>query len=220
MVKVDEFFPNFQAKTTTGPIDFYEWMENSWCLLVSYNFDFNAICTSELAKLAEMNYQFKERNVKLIAVSCNLLHSHVEWMTDIRSYINFNNANPLPYPIISDEKCDLALELNTLEHNLTLLNGVFKTSRASILVDPNKRTRLSMTYPSNVGRNFDEIIRIIDALQVVDGHQGVATPAHWKAGQDVIITSNIPDNKLFAKFPYMTVKVLPSGKTRVRKTHL
>ncbi|KAB0799052.1 hypothetical protein PPYR_06932 [Photinus pyralis] len=158
MLKLGEFFPNFLANTTIGPIQLYDWMEKSWCMLLSYHSDFDAVCTSELASLVKLHDQFRKRNVKLMAISCDSLSSHTRWISDILE-CSLSKDKYLPFPIVADENCDLLLE------ELNLLTPNLETTHVTYLIDPTKRIRLSTTYPPNVGRKFREMLKVIDALQ-------------------------------------------------------
>ncbi|XP_031347446.1 peroxiredoxin-6-like [Photinus pyralis] len=210
MLKLGEIFPNIKAETTLGPVQFYDWMETSWCLLLSCNF--NQVSASELVGLRN---RLLERNVKVIVVSHNSLHSLNECISDIQSKTN----HLIQYPIIADEKYSLALDLDLFESELYLEKDAFKTITAAFLIDPNKKLQFQMAYPPELALNFEEIIRVIDALQAVNG-KCLATPAEWTAGGELLIVSKyLPHNKLKKQFPHMTEKVLPSGSIE-RHTYL
>ncbi|XP_018329992.1 peroxiredoxin-6 isoform X2 [Agrilus planipennis] len=176
MVNLGDTFPNFTVNTTVGPIHFHEWIGDSWVVLFSHPADFTPVCTTELARSANLHDEFQCRNVKLIAVSCDSVEAHKHWITDI----NFvGNIKEFPFPIISDEKRELAVMLNMIDPDEKDSKGMPLTARAVFVIDPLKKLRLSILYPANVGRNFKEILRVVDALQLSDKHK-VATPADWK----------------------------------------
>ncbi len=192
--------PNFKAKTTEGEIDFHEWLGNSWGILFSHPADFTPVCTTELGRTAKLKDQFEKRNVKRIALSVDPVDSHKEWVEDI----NTTQNTQVDYPIIADEDRKVAELYDMIHPN----EDSKMTVRSLFVIDPNKKIRLSITYPASTGRNFDEILRVIDSLQLTDGYS-VATPADWEAGEDVVIAPTISDEEIPEKFPKGHEKVKP-----------
>ncbi|WP_068471110.1 peroxiredoxin [Parachlamydia sp. C2] len=186
--------PDFVADTTEGKFDFHEWLGNSWCVFFSHPKDFTPVCTTELGMAARLKTEFDKRNAKLIALSVESVSSHKEWIKDINE-IQRTNLN---FPIIGDENSYIA-HLYGMIHPRA--NDTF-TVRTVFIIDPNKKIRMMMTYPAATGRNFDEILRVLDAIQLTDQYS-VATPANWNQGQDCVILPSITDaatlTKLFPK---------------------
>jgi len=171
--------PNFTADTTEGTIDFHEWKAGSWAVLFSHPADFTPVCTTELGRTAELNSEFAKRNTKTIAVSVDPLESHKGWAGDIADV----GGTDLNFPIIADENRTVA-NLYDMIHSG---EGDTSTVRSVFIIDPNNKVRLTLTYPKSVGRNFDEILRVIDALQLTDSAP-VSTPADWTPGGRVIVS--------------------------------
>ncbi len=192
-IRLGDEAPNFQAETTEGKIDFYDWAGESWVILFSHPADFTPVCTTELGTVSRLQDEFKKRNVKTIALSVDPLDSHHEWVEDI----NETQNTTVSYPIIADEDQKVADLYDMIHPNAdsTL------TVRSVFIIDPDKKVRLTLTYPAATGRNFDEILRVIDGLQLTDGYK-VATPANWKDGDDVVIVPSITDeDELNERFP-------------------
>lgn len=192
-IRLGDEAPNFQAETTEGNIDFYDWAGESWVILFSHPADFTPVCTTELGTVSRLQDEFKKRNVKTIALSVDPLDSHHEWVEDI----NETQNTTVSYPIIADEDQKVADLYDMIHPNAdsTL------TVRSVFIIDPDKKVRLTLTYPAATGRNFDEILRVIDGLQLTDGYK-VATPANWKDGDDVVIVPSITDeDELNERFP-------------------
>ncbi|NUQ24067.1 MAG: peroxiredoxin [Saprospiraceae bacterium] len=184
--------PNFKAKTTEGDIDFHEYLGNGWGVLYSHPADFTPVCTTELGRTAALKAEFDKRNVKVIALSVDPLPSHHEWVKDIEETQHVT----LNFPIIADEDRKVAELYDMIHPNQTEKFTV----RTVFVIDPNKKIRLTMTYPPSTGRNFHEILRVIDSLQLTDNYS-VATPVDWEFGQDVVIAPAIPDEEVPARFP-------------------
>jgi alkyl hydroperoxide reductase subunit AhpC len=185
--------PDFTQESTEGPISFHEWIGNSWAVLFSHPKDFTPVCTTELGTVAKIKPEFDKRNVKVIALSVDDVNSHGRWTSDIEQ----TQSTKLNFPILgdSDRKVAKLYDMIHAEANDTL------TVRSVFIVDPKKKIRLILTYPASTGRNFDEILRVIDSLQLTDSHS-VATPANWKDGDDCVIVPSITDPKVIAeKFP-------------------
>jgi alkyl hydroperoxide reductase subunit AhpC len=185
--------PDFQANTTEGPIQFHQWIGSNWAVLFSHPKDFTPVCTTELGRAASLKAEFDRRNAKMIAVSVDDVESHKKWIGDIED----TQKTTMNFPIIGDEGRVVAklYDMIHAEANDTL------TVRSVFLIDPNKKIRAMITYPASTGRNFSEILRVIDSLQLTDSHK-VATPADWKDGDDCVIVPSLQDPKELAeRFP-------------------
>lgn len=191
-LRLGDVAPNFQAQTTKGDIDFYEFLGDSWGVLYSHPADFTPVCTTELGRTATLTAEFERRNVKVLALSVDPLPSHREWIEDIEETQNV----VLAFPVIADEDRRVAMLYDMIHPNASEK----ATVRTVFIVDPNKKIRLTMTYPPSTGRNFREILRVIDSLQLTTYHS-VATPVDWEQGQDVVILPSIPDEKIPEMFP-------------------
>ncbi|EDS31152.1 peroxiredoxin-6 [Culex quinquefasciatus] len=214
-LQLGDQFPNFTADTTTGKIDFHEWAGNSWVILFSHPADFTPVCTTELSAVARLVPEFTKRNVKPIALSCDSAESHRQWIADIKDY---GKLGEFSYPIIDDEDRTLAVRLNMLDKDEIGSAGLPLTCRAVFVIDPSKKLRLSLLYPATTGRNFTEILRVIDSLQLTDKMR-VATPADWTPGQWCMVQPSVKEEDLATMFPGGVTKVdLPSGKQYLRKT--
>ena len=191
-LKLGDKAPNFKAQTTQGPIDFHEWMGNDWALLFSHPADFTPVCTTELGCVAKMKREFDRRGVKVVGLSVDTLSNHKQWLTDIEE----TQKVSLNYPVIADPKREVA-DLYGMIHT----NGdVLTTGRSVYVIDANKKVRLIITYPESTGRNFDEILRAIDSLQLTSDYE-VATPVNWKRGQDVMILPSVSKELATKRFP-------------------
>ena len=198
-LRLGDTVPNFQAETTEGPIDFYEWKGDSWAILFSHPKDFTPVCTTELGYMAGLKPEFEKRNVKIVGLSVDPTDSHNEWAKDIEE----TQGHALNYPLIADHDRKVA-DLYDMVHpnaNDTM------TVRSVFVIGPDNKLKLTLTYPASTGRNFDEILRVVDSLQLTSQHQ-VATPVNWKSGEDVIIVPAVSDEDAKAKFPggWKTVK--------------
>ncbi len=187
MLKINSLAPDFKAKTTVGDISFHEWLGTSWGVLFSHPKDFTPVCTTELGSLATMKGQFEQRNVKVIGLSVDPVSDHVKWLDDIKDVTGIKPD----YPIIADENLEVAKLYNMLEGDagVTSMGRTAvdnQTVRTVFIIRPDKRIGLFLTYPMATGRNFLEILRAIDSMQMTAKHK-VATPANWKKGEDVII---------------------------------
>ena len=183
--------PNFTAETTEGTIDFHEWLGNGWGMLMSHPADFTPVCTTELGAVGGLTERFAKRNVKAIVVSVDSVEDHKAWANDIQE----TQGNAVNFPIIGDTDRKVSELYDMIHPNA----GDTSTVRSVFIIDPNKKIRMTLTYPKTAGRNFDEILRVIDSLQLTDNYK-VTTPANWKDGDDVIISpalSNEDAEKLF-----------------------
>ena len=191
-LRLGDIAPDFQAETTEGTIKFHEWLGDSWGVLFSHPADFTPVCTTELGTVANYVPEFKKRNTKVIALSVDGLESHKEWIKDI----NETQNTTVNFPIIADEDKKVATLYDMLHPNAS---DKF-TVRSVFVVGPDKKVKLTLTYPASTGRNFDELLRVIDSLQLTANYS-VATPANWKDGEDVVIAPAIADSDIPAKFP-------------------
>ncbi|PWR17754.1 peroxiredoxin [Zavarzinia compransoris] len=192
-LRLGDIVPDFTQDSTEGPIQFHDWLGSSWGILFSHPKDFTPVCTTELGYTAKLKPEFDKRNVKVLALSVDSAESHKNWVGDIAE----TQGTAINYPILADTDRKVS-DLYDMIHpnaNDTL------TVRSVFIIDPNKKLRLSLTYPASTGRNFDEILRVIDSLQLTDGYS-VATPVNWKDGDDVIIVPSLQDPAVIAqKFP-------------------
>ncbi|MBF4493551.1 peroxiredoxin [Flavobacterium sp. JLP] len=191
-LRLGDIAPDFQAETTEGPINFHEWLGDSWGVLFSHPADFTPVCTTELGTVANYVPEFKKRNTKVIALSVDGLESHKEWIKDI----NETQNTTVNFPIIADEDKKIATLYDMLHPNASEKFTV----RSVFVIGPDKKIKLTLTYPASTGRNFEELLRVIDSLQLTANYS-VATPANWKDGEDVVITPAVPDSDIAAKFP-------------------
>ncbi|KAK9511219.1 hypothetical protein O3M35_005819 [Rhynocoris fuscipes] len=217
MVNLGDEFPNFTANTTEGKIEFYSWLDKSWCVFFSHPNAFTPVCTTELGRVAQLYPEFTKRNVKVIGCSCDPVNVQNNWIQDIKSYSKIENES-FPYPIIADESRSLAVQLGMIDPIEKDSEGLPVTCRAVFIIDHNRRLRASILYPATSGRNFDEILRVIDSLQLTDSKQ-VATPADWKKGENCMVLPTLSDDDAKVLFPngYKTVS-LPSEKNYMRIT--
>jgi len=199
-LKVGDIAPNFTAKTSEGIIDFYEYLGNGWGILFSHPADFTPVCTTELGTTAKLKNEFVKRNVKVIALSVDSVESHSEWIKDI----NETQNTVVNFPIIADENRKISELYDFIHPNASLT----ATVRSVLIIAPDKTVKLIITYPASTGRNFDEIIRVIDSLQLTSNYQ-VATPANWKQGEDVVIIPAVKDEEIAEKFPRGYTKIKP-----------
>ena len=200
-LKINSMAPDFNAKTQEGDISFHEWLGDSWGVLFSHPKDFTPVCTTELGTLAKMKPEFDARNVKVIGLSVDPVSDHVKWLEDIKD-VTGNKPN---YPIIADEKLEVAKLYNMLEDDAgvesmgrTAVDN--QTVRTVFIIRPDKRIGLFLTYPMATGRNFDEILRAIDSMQLTVTHK-VATPVNWNKGEDVIIVPAVNDDEAKKLYP-------------------
>lgn len=185
--------PNFQATTTAGDIDFYEWAGDSWVIFFSHPADYTPVCTTELGTVARYKDDFEKRGVKTIAISVDGIDDHHGWVKDIEE----TQDTSVEFPIVADEDKSVANAYGMIHPKA----DTTATVRSVFIIDPDKKIRLTLTYPAATGRNFKELLRVIDALQLTDNHK-VATPANWEQGDDVIIVPSLKDEEEIARrFP-------------------
>ncbi|MGF1637716.1 MAG: peroxiredoxin [Cyclobacteriaceae bacterium] len=203
-IRLGDTAPDFKAETTEGNISFYDWLGDSWGLLFSHPADYTPVCTTELGMTAKLKGEFEKRNVKAIALSVDPIDSHKGWVNDI----NETQQTTVNFPIIADADKKVS-ELYDMIHPSA--NNNF-TVRSVFVIDPNKKVRLMITYPASTGRNFNEILRVIDSLQLTDKFQ-VATPVNWEDGQDVVVAPAIATADIPAKFPKGFKEIKPYLRT-------
>lgn len=191
-LRLGDTAPDFKAVTTEGEISFHEFLGNSWGVLFSHPADYTPVCTTELGKTALLKQEFEKRNVKVLAVSVDPLDKHFGWRNDINETQNCN----VDFPIIADEKREVATLYDMIHPNAS---ETF-TVRSLYIIGPDKKIKLMITYPASTGRNFFEVLRVIDSLQLTANYS-VATPADWKAGEDVIVVPAVSTEDAVKKFP-------------------
>ncbi|HZY18419.1 MAG TPA: peroxiredoxin [Ramlibacter sp.] len=192
-LRLGDIAPDFRQDSTQGLISFHQWAGDAWVVLFSHPADFTPVCTTELGKTAALSGEFARRGVKPIAVSVDPVASHLQWVADI----NDTQSTTVDFPILADADRQVAT-LYDMIHPNALANA---TVRSVFIIDPKKVIRATLTYPAGTGRNFDEILRVIDSLQLTDSHK-VATPANWKDGDDVVILPSLQDPaELAQRFP-------------------
>jgi alkyl hydroperoxide reductase subunit AhpC len=191
-LRLGDTAPNFKAQTTAGEIDFYEYLGNGWGILFSHPADYTPVCTTELGKTALLNEEFAKRNVKVLAVSVDPLDKHEGWVKDINETQNCT----VNFPIIADADRNVATLYDMIHPNASAT----ATVRSLFVIGPDKLVKLMITYPASTGRNFVEVLRVVDSLQLTAGYS-VATPADWKKGEDVIVVPAVTTEDAIKKFP-------------------
>jgi alkyl hydroperoxide reductase subunit AhpC len=212
-IRLNEVAPDFTAETTQGTIHFHDWIGDGWAVLFSHPKDFTPVCTTELGYMAKLEPEFKKRNTKIIGLSVDPVESHSKWSEDIAE----TQGAAVNYPMIGDRDLSIAKlydmlpaeEPGTSEGRTPATN---QTVRTVFVIGPDKKVKLMLTYPMSTGRNFDEILRVIDSMQLTASYN-VATPANWKHGDDVIITSAVKDEDIPAKFPKGHKRIKPYLRT-------
>ncbi|HZZ60272.1 MAG TPA: peroxiredoxin [Roseiarcus sp.] len=200
-LRINDTAPNFTAQTTQGPIDFHKWIGDGWAILFSHPKDFTPVCTTELGYMAKIEPDFTKRHAKLIGLSVDPVDSHSRWLPDIEE----TQGAKVNYPIIADSDLKVsklyemlpAEEPGTFEGRTPALN---QTVRTVFVIGPDKKIKMTLSYPMSTGRNFDEILRVIDSLQLTAKHK-VSTPVNWKQGEDVIISGSVTDEEAKKLFP-------------------
>jgi thioredoxin-dependent peroxiredoxin len=201
-LRINDVAPDFTAQTTKGPINLHEWVGDDWAILFSHPKDFTPVCTTELGYMAKIEPEFKARHAKLLGLSVDMTDDHSRWLNDIEE----TQGSKVDYPLISDSDLKVsklynmlpAEETGTSEGRTAATN---QTVRSVFIVGPDKKIKLMLTYPMTTGRNFDEILRVLDSMQLTAKHK-VATPANWKHGDDVIIAGSVTDDDAKKLFPH------------------
>ena len=206
-LRINDEAPNFSAQTTQGDIDFHKWIGDGWAILFSHPKDFTPVCTTELGYMAKLEPEFKKRNCKIIGLSVDPVASHSKWANDIEE----TQGAKVNYPMIGDPELKVAKLYNMLPAEETGTSegrtpATNATVRTVFVIGPDKKIKLMISYPMTTGRNFDEIVRVLDSMQLTTKHK-VATPVNWKNGDDVIITGAVSDEEAKQKFPgFKTLK--------------
>jgi alkyl hydroperoxide reductase subunit AhpC len=199
-LRINDEAPDFNAQTTTGPMSFHEWIGDGWACLFSHPKDFTPVCTTELGYMARIEPEFARRNCKLVGLSVDPVDSHMSWLDDIEE----TQGAKVTYPIIGDRELEVSKLYNMLPAEETAVDGrtaaTNQTVRSVFMIGPDKKIKLMLTYPMTTGRNFDEILRVLDSMQMTATHK-VATPVNWKPGDDVIIAGSVSDDAARRMFP-------------------
>ena len=201
MLRINDQAPNFTAETSQGTINFHEWMGNGWAILFSHPKDFTPVCTTELGYMAGLQLEFEKRNCKIIGLSVDPVSKHNTWATDIEE----TQGHKVKFPMIGDPQLNVSKTYGmlpaetgeTCEGRTAVDNA---TVRTVFIVGPDKKIKLMLSYPMSTGRNFDEVLRVLDSMQLTAKHQ-VATPVNWKSGDDVIIPTSVSDEDAKKKYP-------------------
>ncbi len=212
-LRINDIAPNFDAKTTRGEINFHEWLNNQWGVLFSHPKDFTPVCTTELGYMAGLEGEFAKRNCKIIGLSVDPVENHNEWAKDIEQ----TQGHTVNFPMIGDSNLEVAKLYNMLpadeagsSEGRTAANNA--TVRSVFVIGPDKTIKLMLTYPMTTGRNFDEILRVLDSMQLTAKHK-VATPVNWQRGEDVIIVPTVSDEEAEEMFPDGFNKIKPYLRT-------
>ncbi|MCW5617779.1 MAG: peroxiredoxin [Nitrosomonas sp.] len=208
-LRINDQAPNFQAETTHGRIDFHEWIGDSWAVLFSHPKDFTPVCTTELGYMAGIQSEFDKRNTKIIGLSIDPINDHVRWLKDVEEV----SGAKVKYPVIADTDLNVAKlynmfpadETGSAENRTALTNA---TVRSVFVIGPDKNIKLMLTYPMTTGRNFNEILRVIDSMQLTAKHK-VATPVNWEQGNDVIIVPSVSNEEAEKIYPEGWVTIKP-----------
>ena len=203
-IRLGDDAPNFEAMTSAGPIDFHKWAGDSWVVLMSHPADYTPVCTTELGKVASLESEFSARNTKPIAISVDPVESHSGWIGDI----NETQNTSVNFPLIADPDRVIADLYDMIHPNADNTNTV----RTLFIIGPDKKVKLSLTYPPSTGRNFNEVLRVLDSLQLTANYQ-VATPANWEQGEDCVVVPAIKTEDIPAKFPKGYTEVKPYLRT-------
>ncbi len=216
-LRINQIVPDFEAETTEGPIRFHDWIGDSWAILFSHPKDFTPVCTTEFGAVAQLDEEWRRRGVKVIGISVDDAETHARWKGDIETY----GGARVGFPLIADAGLEISKAYDMLPADAYLPDGRTPNDTATVrsvyVIGPDKQLKLSMTYPMNVGRNFAEVLRAVDALQAAAKH-GVAMPANWERGRDVVIPATVSDEDARAKFgafdthfPYLRTTKDPSA---------
>ena len=201
MLRINDLAPNFTAETSQGVINFHEWIGDSWAILFSHPKDFTPVCTTELGYMAGLESEFKKRNVKIVGLSVDPVSSHAKWASDIEE----TQGHKVNYPMIGDPELKVAKLYNMLPAEAgACCEGRTPADNAAVrtvfVIGPDKKIKLMLSYPMSTGRNFDEVLRVVDSMQLTAKHS-VATPVNWKPGDDVIIPTSVSDEQAKQKYP-------------------
>jgi len=215
VLKLGDVVPNFDAETTEGKMNFHSWLGGSWAILFSHPADYTPVCTTELGRVQKLVGEFQKRGMKLAALSCDSVEHHKGWIEDIKAY---NKLDSFSYPIIADENRSIATTYGMMDPDEKDAKGMPLTCRAVFVIGPDKTLKLAILYPATTGRNFDEILRVIDSLQLT-AQKKVATPADWQSGGSCMVVPTVKPEDVAGLFPKgVTVHDVPSGKQYLRTT--
>lgn len=204
-IRIGDTAPNFEADTTEGKIDFYNWLGAGWGIIFSHPADFTPVCSTELGRVAHLKEEFAKRNTKVVALSVDTVEHHKEWIKDI----NDITKSEVNFPIIADPDRKISCLYGMLDQtHLQSSTGLPFTVRSVYVVDPDRKVRLIISYPASTGRNFDELLRVLDSLQLANSHK-CATPADWQKGKDVVVLPFIPTDQARQLFPKGVTEVRP-----------
>jgi len=199
-LRINDAAPNFTAETTQGPIDFHQWIGDGWAILFSHPKDFTPVCTTELGYMARLQPEFEKRNCKIIGLSADPVASHGKWAGDIEE----TQGHKVNYPMIGDPELKVAKLYDMLPADEVASDGRTAVNNATIrtvfVIGPDKKIKLMLMYPMSTGRNFDEVLRVLDSIQLTSKHP-IATPVNWKPGENVIIATSVSDEDAKKKFP-------------------
>ena len=200
-LRINDTAPNFTAETTQGPVNFHDWIGNGWAILFSHPKDFTPVCTTELGYMAGLQPEFAKRNCKIIGLSVDPVNSHSKWASDIEE----TQGHKVTYPMIGDPELKVAklydmlpAESGKTSEGRTAADNA--TVRTVFVIGPDKKIKLQLIYPMSTGRNFDEVLRVLDSIQLTAKHQ-VSTPVNWKPGEDVIISGSVSNEEAQKKYP-------------------
>jgi 1-Cys peroxiredoxin 6 len=214
-LKLGDIVPDFSADSTEGPMKFHSWLGGSWAILFSHPADYTPVCTTELGRVQKIVPEFQKRGFKLAALSCDNVEAHKGWIEDIKAY---NKLEAFSYPIIADVDRSIATTYGMMDPDEKDAKGMPLTCRAVFVIGPDKRLKLSILYPATTGRNFDEILRVIDSLQLT-AEKKVATPADWQSGGSCMVVPSVKPEEVAGLFPKgVTIHDVPSGKQYIRTT--
>ncbi|XP_050439999.1 peroxiredoxin-6-like [Adelges cooleyi] len=217
MLRINQTISDIPLKTTAGEFGTHDYYKDSWGLLVCYVSDFSAVCASELSRLASCYNEFKSRGVKILAMSCDPLETHLRWVEDVSKLCGINKTDEFPFPIVSDRNRMLSLYLNVLDSKTVDQDGVPVPCRATFVIAPDLSIQLIHFYPQTTGRNFDETLRSIDALKLsFDCNKDILTPCEWKPTKKCLISQSLSKDVIDEKYSNSTIVKLPSGKEYYR----
>jgi len=204
IVRIGDEAPDFKAETQLGPIQFHEYIKDSWAILFSHPANFTPVCTTELGRVAQLKDEWEKRGVKVVGLSVDNVENHKKWIEDI----NETQNTRVWFPIVADKDRQIAILYGMLDPNFLDKAGMPLTVRSVFIIDPKKKVRIILTYPAPTGRNFDEILRCLDALSLTDKYK-VACPVDWQKGKDTVVLASVPDSDAAQLFPKGFNKVRP-----------
>jgi len=217
MPNLGDVFPDFSADTSHGKIQFHQAIGNGWAILFSHPADYTPVCTTELGMVVKLLPEFAKRSCKVFALSCDSVESHKGWQKDVQAHSG--STGDFPYPIIADEKRELAVKFGMVDPDEKDAQGMPLTCRAVFIIGPDKKLKLSILYPATTGRNFDEILRVLDSLQLT-AVKKVATPVNWVPGGECMVVPSVSPADAKTMFPKHRVVSVPSEKQYLRFTEM